>query len=97
MIQMICGGFDKDSRSGFETAAAISYHFADVIESMGIEKTFSNPDEVKKFVAGVPVLAQRSLDARWKAFEHDFLEYTMDRWGDDEPNPAENSDRPPAA
>jgi hypothetical protein len=105
MVNMICDAFDKDPRSpsGFRTAAAIDFHFCDVIESMGIEAVFAVPEEIDKFVEGHPALAQRSKDARWAQFQTDFLDYTMDRWGDadDEEERGNetpiNREKPPAA
>jgi hypothetical protein len=82
LITMIADGFDKDPRAGYETAAAIAYHYGDAIESLGFDKTLGNPKEVDKFVAGLPPLAHRAQDARWEMYRHDFLEYTIDRWGD---------------
>jgi hypothetical protein len=84
MVTMICDGFDRDPRQGMETAAAIAFNFAQAIESLGYDKTLGSEAEVAKFVAGLPPLQQRSQDARWPMFAHDFLSYTIDRWGTDE-------------
>ena len=84
IIQMICHGFDRDPRQGYETAAAIAYAYSDPIESLGFSKTLGSAAEVDKFVAGLPELQRRSQDARWPMFREDFLNYTTDRWGEDE-------------
>jgi hypothetical protein len=93
IVNMIAQGFDKDPRGGYECASAIAFHFAPVIESMGIQKTFADPEEVDKFVVGIPALAQRSQDARWPGFRNDFLEYTIDRWGEEDGEEDETPDK----
>jgi len=87
---MICHGFDRDPRQGYETAAAIAFNFADAIESLGLDRTLGSEIEVDKFVAGLPVLQTRSQDARWAMFRRDFLNYTTDRWGTDDEETADD-------
>jgi hypothetical protein len=93
IVTMICNGFDHNPKQGYETAAAIAYAYADPIESLGFSKTLGSAAEVDKFVASLPVLQQRSTDARWAMFREDFLNYTTDRWGDEEgeEEPASNA------
>jgi hypothetical protein len=83
LVQHICRGFDKApiGEWGEQTAASMDFHFSNSIESLGISNTLANPEEVDKFVAGVPELAKRSEDNRWKKFRFDFLQYCIPRWG----------------
>ena len=84
LVQMICHGFDMNPRMGFQTAAAIDFSYGQQIEALGLDKFLSNPTQVTEFVAGTPVLAQRSTDARWQKFQAEFLDYTTERFGDEE-------------
>lgn len=99
LVQMICHGFDKNPRMGYQTAATIDFSYSDQIEALGLDKFLGNEQQVKEFVAGHPLLAQRAKDARWPIFQEDFLSYTVERWGEeeDEPTPDPEKKAPTAA
>jgi hypothetical protein len=104
IVQMVIAGFKRAPIGtwGKETAVTIDFHFGEIIESLGIGDVLGKPEEVRNFIAGHPELNQLATsDARWKQFEAEFLEYTVERWGasdDDEQNEtAGTGPEPPAA
>ena len=103
IVAHIVAGFKKPpvGEWGEQTAAAMDFHFSDAIDAMGIADTLGDPEKVNELVAGIPVLAELSKDARWKMFQEDVSRYCADRWGnpDDEKGKLQSIDgeKPPAA
>jgi hypothetical protein len=83
IVQMICHGFDQNPKMGYQCAAAIDFNYGGQIEALALDKFLSNEAQVNEFVRGTPVLEQRSKDARWATFQGDFMDYTIERWGED--------------
>lgn len=96
LVDFICHSFDKNPKLGYQAAAALHSLYGDHIEAFGIDRTLSNEEELNKYVTGIPQLAQRSQDARWAKFQSDFLDYTMELWGEDEPDDAEPDGKKPS-
>jgi hypothetical protein len=97
LVQMICHGFDKNPRMGYQTAATIDFTYGDAIEALGLEKFLADEAALAEYVQGLPALAERSRDARWAKFQSDFLDYTTERWpaeGDDQEETADPAKGP---
>jgi hypothetical protein len=92
LVQMICHGFDKNPRMGYQTAATIDFTYGDAIEALGLEKFLADEAALVEYVQGMPALAERSRDARWAKFQSDFLDYTAERWPADEEPGAEGAE-----
>jgi len=84
VVRMVIDGFKRApiGEFGHQAAGAIDFHFGEQLEAMGLAPMLGNPEELKKFVDGIPELKQlRDTDVRWTMYEADFLAYTSDRWG----------------
>jgi hypothetical protein len=84
VVQAVINGFQKQPIGtwGKETGTIVDFHFGELLESLGIASLLGDEAQIREFIAGHPELNRLSTsDARWKMFEADFLEYTMERWG----------------
>lgn len=91
LIQTICHGFDQDPTMGAETAATIALLYGKQLEALGLEKFLADEVTLTEYVKGIPALAQRSQLATWPTFQDEFLDYCIQRWGEPEPDEAEQA------
>jgi hypothetical protein len=84
IVNEICSWFDRRHAQGYQCAAMIDGLHGEHIEALGLEALLVDEEQVKQLIAGNPLLAARSGDKRWPDFEHDFIAYMQDRWGEDD-------------
>lgn len=97
IVQIVINRFDRNPKMGYQCAAAIDALYGEQIEAcpiaqgVSLAQLLADESQMIAFIAGTPVLAQRSQDVRWHKFQDDFMAYTEERWGepqgdeDDEP------------